>query len=113
MGPIMSAPVLRRPKADLTGKQRSHLRGLAHHLDPVVQVGKDGVTPALVAAVQRALDDHELIKVRVLEAAPQDRREVAPLLAEATGAHVVGQVGRLVLLYRMPKRDPRIRLPTR
>jgi len=109
----MNTPVLRRPQADLTGKQRSHLRGLAHHLEPVVLVGKEGITPALIAAVRRALDDHELIKVKVLEGAPLDRREAAPLLAEGVGAHVVGQVGRLVLLYRMPKRDPRIRLPTR
>lgn len=109
----MTTPVARRPKADLTGKQRNHLRGLAHHIDPVVQVGKEGVTPSVLSAVRGALDDHELIKVRILEGAPLDRREAAPLLAEGSGSHLVGQLGRIVVLYRMPKRDPRIRLPSR
>ena len=109
----MTDSIPRRPTADLTGKQRRHLRGLAHHLEPVVQVGKEGVTEAVLAAVRRALDDHELIKIKVLEGAPVDRDAAAPLLAAGAGAHVVGRVGRLVLLYRMPKNDPTIRLPGR
>lgn len=105
--------IARRPLGDLTGKQRRHLRGLAHSLAPVVQVGKDGVTVGVLDAAMQALDDHELIKVRVLEAAPLHRSEAAVELAEGTGAHVAGQSGRIVILYRMPAQDPQIRLPRR
>lgn len=95
----------------LTGKQRRYLRSLAHHRDPLIQVGKEGITPALTHAVQRALQDHELIKIRVLEASPLDRHEVAEPLGRAVGAHVVGTVGRIVMLYRARDEQPAITLP--
>ena len=103
----------RRPHEDLTGKQRSYLRGLAHHIQPVVQLGREGVTAGVVEAITRALRDHELIKVKVMEAAPEGRREVTPKLAVDRGAHEVGQVGRMVILYRAHDTDPVIRLPRR
>jgi RNA-binding protein len=101
------------PHDVLTGKQRRHLRALAHHIDPVVQVGKGGMTDALTDAVDRALTDHELVKVRVLEGAPQGRHELAQPLADVLRAHVVGTVGRIVILYRMRKKNPDIVLPAR
>lgn len=111
----MSEPTAppRRPHEDLTGKQRSYLRGLAHHIQPVVQLGREGVTAGVVDAISRALRDHELIKVKVMEAAPEGRREVTPKLAADCGAHEVGQVGRMVILYRAHDTDPVIRLPRR
>lgn len=101
----------RRPPADLTGKQRRHLRSLAHHVDPVIQIGKEGLSEQLLAAVRTTLADHELVKVRVLEASPLDRHEVAEPLAQAAGAHLVGTVGRIVMLYRMRAENPTIELP--
>lgn len=95
----------------LKGKEKRHLRGLAHHLDPLVQVGKDGLSDAVVAAVDAALEQHELIKLRVLESAPVDRDEAAAALAERCGADVAGTVGRMVLLYKRHPRDPKIDLP--
>ena len=103
----------RRPAEDLTGKQRSYLRGLAHHIQPVVQLGREGLTDGVVDAVSRALRDHELIKVKVLESSPDDRRGATPKLALLCGAHEVGQVGRVVILYRAHDTDPVIRLPRR
>jgi len=103
----------RKPDYDLTGKQRGHLRSLAHHLDPLVQIGKDGITDGVIAALQDALARHELVKVRILESAPEGRKEVAEPLALATGAHVVGGVGRIVMLYRMHDEKPVIELPKR
>jgi RNA-binding protein len=97
----------------LTGKQRRHLRALAHHIDPVVQVGKGGLTDALTGAVDRALTDHELVKVRVLEGAPADRHELARPLADALQAQLVGTVGRIVILYRTREKNPTIVLPAR
>jgi RNA-binding protein len=95
----------------MTGKQRHHLRGLAHHLDPVVMIGRRGVSDSVVRQIEGALDDHELIKVKVLEDCPVDRGEVAALCTLQTECEVVGQIGRILVLYRARKEGPTIRLP--
>ena len=96
----------------LTGKQKSHLRGLAHSLDPVVQVGKDGLTKDVTAAIERALLDHELIKVKVLESSPLDRHECAVAIVEALPrTALAGEIGRIVILYRRHPEKPVIKLP--
>jgi RNA-binding protein len=83
----------------LTGAQKKHLRGLAHHLKPVVQVGRNGLTDAVLAMIDQALADHELLKVRLAE--PQGRKaELAGEVAERSGAVPVGLVGNVVTLYR-------------
>lgn len=105
--------IARKPQKPLSGKQRSHLRSLAHHLDPTVQIGKEGLSDGVAAAVREALARHELIKVRVLETCELDREALAAPLAEATGSHVVGGVGRVVMLYRMHDEQPTIVLPRR
>jgi RNA-binding protein len=94
----------------LSGKQRRTLRALGHHRKPLVQVGHAGVTEALLAALEQALHDHELVKVRVLETAPEPRAAVAVGLASATGSAVAQVLGRTVLLYRARPVDPKIRL---
>ena len=96
----------------LSGKDRRFLRGLGHHLDPVVQVGKEGLSEAFLAAVEQALSDHELVKIRVGESAPMDRREAANALAEATHAQLAQVLGRTFLLYRPDADEPRIALPS-
>ncbi len=95
----------------LTGKQRRHLRGLGHHLDPVVLVGTAGISENLVTAVDQALLDHELIKIRLGENSPDDRKTVSKTLSERTGSHEVQLLGRTILLYRPHPEKPRIRLP--
>ena len=95
----------------LEGFQRRYLRGLAHHLKPVVRVGQSGVTDAVVSATDAALTDHELIKVRLRE--PEDKKAMAADLAERTGAHLCGLVGHQVVLYRKHPDEPRIELPDR
>ena len=95
----------------LTGRQRRHLRALGHHLQPVVQVGHEGVTEAVVREANQQLETHELIKVRIGESSPQDRHEGAELLAEKTGAQVAQVLGRTALLYRPRKEKPEIVLP--
>ncbi len=84
----------------LTGKQRRHLRALGHELKALVQIGKGGIDDGLVAAVDRALLDHELIKVKVGESAGLDRHEVAEALAGKTRSEVAQVLGNIVLLYR-------------
>ena len=97
---------------DLTSKQRAHLRGLAHPLKPLAHIGKEGVTTSVVRSLQQTFDTRELIKVRVLEAAPEDARATAHTLAgQITGAHVVQTVGRNVTLYRADPDAPQIKFP--
>jgi RNA-binding protein len=95
----------------MTGKQRRYLRGLGHHLQPVVQVGKEGLTEGLVQALDAALTQHELIKVRLGEAAGENRHGIGEALAEAVLAELVQVLGRTLLLYRRREKDPEIVLP--
>lgn len=97
---------------ELTGKQRRHLRALGHHLSPVVQVGKDGVTPAVGAALAQALLEHELVKVRLLETCPNKRPEASARLSVATASAVAGEIGRTILFYKPHPEKPRIVLPS-
>lgn len=76
-----------------------------------MQIGKDGIDAAVEEAVARALLDHELIKVRVLESSPLGRSEAAEQLASRVGAHVVGEIGRIVILYRRHPEKPKVPLP--
>ena len=90
----------------LTGRERKSLRGRAHRLQPVVLVGHEGVTDAVVRAVDEALTTHELIKVRLHE--PEDKRAAAEALAEGAAAALCGLVGHTVILYRPHPERPRI-----
>jgi RNA-binding protein len=96
---------------DLTTKQKRHLRALAHHLNPVVQVGQHGLTDAVVAKVDAELEIHELIKVKVSKDAPADVDSAAVTLAERAKAGVAQVIGRTVVLYRRRKEKPEIQLP--
>jgi len=95
----------------LSGKQRRYLRGLGHELRPVVQIGRDGLDDGLVAAVDQALTDHELVKVKVGEAANLDRHDAATDLAARTRSEVAQVLGNTVLLYRAHPDEPEISLP--
>lgn len=94
----------------LTGKQRRHLRALGHHLTALVQIGKEGLSDTFVAAVDQALTDHELIKVKLLDTFELDRHDAAAQLAEKTKSEVAQVLGKTILLYRADPEDPRIEL---
>ncbi|MBI3185504.1 MAG: ribosome assembly RNA-binding protein YhbY [Myxococcales bacterium] len=93
----------------LTGKQRRKLRAMGHHLSPLVQVGQKGVTPEVVSAAAQALEDHELIKVKIAEG-PEDRGEAAEKLARQTGAELAQVLGRTALLFKKREKDSKIEL---
>ena len=95
----------------LTGKQRRYLRGLGHHLNPVVQVGKDGVTEGLVASIGDQLLAHELIKLKLGESVEGDRNEIASELAKASASELVQVLGRTILVYKARPEEPTITLP--
>ncbi len=94
----------------LAGKDRRALRALGHHLSAVIQIGQQGITAALIEASKEALASHELIKVKVLEGAPLDRKDAAAKLAEETGAEVAQILGRTILLYKRNPDAPKIEL---
>ena len=98
---------------DLTEKQRRHLKGLAHSLNPVILIGNAGVSDAVVAETIRALNDHELIKVR-MPGQPREERDAALAgLAGRSGSELVTRIGHVAVLYRAHPEQPRILLPGR
>lgn len=106
-----SGEIVRRCSPARSGQVRSWLRGKAHGLNPLVQIGHQGLTPAVAEAVDRALLDHELIKVRVPDRAPVTPRLAALWLHGAIGAEVIQILGRMLILYRAHPDKPRIVLP--
>lgn len=94
----------------LTGKQARFLRGLGHKLRPVVMIGRQEITAAVLASVDEALSAHELIKVKLQEGCLLDRHQVATQLSEASNAAVAQILGRTILLYR-PSEQELISLP--
>lgn len=99
------------PLAPLTGKQKHFLRSLAHKLKPVVQVGHQGATEGVLAAVEVALERHELIKVKCSGESETDVVEIAPALEQGTRSQVAQIIGHTVVLYRRREKDPKIVLP--
>lgn len=94
----------------LTNKQKAFLRKLAQREPAILQVGKDGISDALVETIGDALKARELIKVSVLKTAPADIKETAFDLARLSHSEVVQVIGRTVVLYK-PAREPKILLP--
>jgi RNA-binding protein len=84
----------------LTGKQVRFLRGLGHHLNPIVMIGRGELSEAVLRSTDEALKIHELVKFRVQEGCELDRREAAAELAKKSGAQVAQILGKTFLLYR-------------
>lgn len=95
----------------LTGKQKRYLRSLAHHLDPIFQVGKGGVNDHLYRHIEEALEVRELIKVSVLNNCMDDRDEISRDLAVNTGAELVQVIGKTIVLYKPSRDNKKIVLP--
>ena len=84
----------------LTVSAKRKLRQNAHHLKPVVMIGQHGVTPAVIAEIDRALTDHELIKVRYRGAGSEERKHEFAQIAKQLSAAVVHSIGGITVLYR-------------
>jgi RNA-binding protein len=96
---------------ELTGKQKRALRGLAHDLGPVVQIGNAGLSDAVIRQIDEALERHELIKVKIAQDAPVGKREANDEIRRRTRSSDVQQIGRVLVFYRERKKDPTIELP--
>jgi RNA-binding protein len=95
----------------LTGKQKKYLRGLGHHLNPVVIVGQKGITPALRGKFDEELYNHELIKIKVATDSLDGVKEIADDLATSAKGEVLQVIGRIALVYRRRNEEPEIELP--
>lgn len=94
----------------LTSKQRAHLKSLANGIDTILQVGKGGISEALIKQVDDALTARELVKIKVLENAPAFAKEFAQEIAEATKSEVVQVIGMKIVLFRRNMKEPKISL---
>lgn len=95
----------------LNATQRRYLRGLTHHLHPIVSLGQHGPSPAVCQELARALDDHELVKVKLAAPDRATKEHWIDALCAATGAEVVQRIGHVVALYRRHPEAPKLALP--
>lgn len=94
----------------LTGKQRSYLKSLANGIDPIMQIGKGGVTENVIKQIDDALEARELIKISVLNNSMLEAKDTANEIAEAVRAEFVQSIGNKFVLYREAK-EKQINLP--
>ena len=84
----------------LTPKERTHLKGRAHALEPIVQVGQGGLSDAVAVELDRALTAHELIKVKINGTDRRARQAMAVAICSRTDAVAIHQVGKIIVLWR-------------
>ncbi|MBM7038602.1 ribosome assembly RNA-binding protein YhbY [Vibrio ulleungensis] len=94
----------------LSTKQKQHLKGLAHHLKPVVLLGANGLTEAVLAEIEIALDHHELIKVKVASEDRETKGLIIDAIIRETEAEKVQTIGKVLVIYR-PSEERKIELP--
>jgi RNA-binding protein len=87
----------------LTGTQRKYLRGLANPLKPIIMIGKSGLSPEVLAAIDSALDIHELIKLKFIEF-KEEKKELARTIEEKMDCEMAGMIGHVAIFYR-PNRE--------
>lgn len=95
----------------LTSKQRAYLRKLAHDIDPILHIGKNGVSPELVESATEALEKRELIKLNVLKNCSEDPKELGAVLSERSRSTLVQVMGRRITLYKESKEHKTIEIP--
>lgn len=94
----------------LSVKQKQYLKGLAHSLEPVVIIGANGITPAVIKEIDVSLKAHELIKIRILGAEREIRDEIIKQITSSIEAHFVQHIGKLLVFYRSSEKA-KITLP--
>lgn len=95
----------------MTGKQRAYLKKISHGMKPVIQVGKDGVSPQLISQVSETIHKRELIKINILETCPDELKEVAEKICERARCKFVSLIGRKLTVYKKNEKEPKISLP--
>ena len=94
----------------ITSKQRAYLKSLAQKIEPIFQIGKNGLTPEITEAIDLALEAREIVKISVLQNCLEDPRDIAGMLSERTKSITVQIIGKKIVLYRPSKKNPKITL---
>ncbi|MCG7531964.1 ribosome assembly RNA-binding protein YhbY [Psychrobium sp. MM17-31] len=95
---------------NLTNKQKQHLKGLAHSLKPIVQLGANGLTEGVLAEIDNALAHHELIKVKVATSDREMKKLIIEAIVRETESVKVQTIGHVLVIYK-PSEEPSIVLP--
>lgn len=95
----------------ITSKQRAFLRGIAQTLEPIFQVGKNGVTDNQVIQLIDALEAREIIKITLLDSTPSDKHSIADEIANRTQSEIVQLIGKKLTIYKKSSKNPQIILP--
>ena len=95
---------------NLNSKQRAYLRGLANGIDSIFQIGKSGISENLIQQLKDALEARELIKISVLESAPDSAKVLGNEIAELTGAILVQTIGNRITLFKKREKNSKIEL---
>ncbi len=88
----------------ITSKERAHFRAKANDLDAIFQLGKDGISPTFIEGVDLALENRELVKIKILESCDVDVREACQIVSERTHAEQIQCIGRTFVIYRKSKK---------
>lgn len=94
----------------LTSKQIKQLKKEAHHLDPLFQIGKNGVNENFISQIDDVLEKRELIKISILQNSPEDKDDLAEILSAQTDSEIVTVIGNTIILYRESENNKRIDL---
>lgn len=95
----------------ITGKQRAYLRGLANNLDPIFQIGKNGIEDTFLKQLEEALEARELIKIKVLENSGLGAREASNTICERIGCEGIQAIGSKIVLFKKSSKKPKIEIP--
>ena len=96
----------------MTGKQKKYLRALAHPLKPLVNLGKQGLSPETRREIESQLLDHELIKCKVLDSCPLSKKECAEEISKRTDIEIVQVIGKTLVLFSPLPEDSKIKFPS-
>ncbi len=95
----------------ITGKQRSYLKSLANKLEPIVHIGKGGITPNILNQVSEALEARELVKVKLLDNSLLEAKDTANEVCDALKAEYVQSIGNRFVVYKESEKNKKIQLP--
>ncbi len=95
----------------ISPKQRAYLKKISHGVKPVIQVGKDGVSPALIEQISETIAKRELIKISFLDSMPEEKSEAKEKILERTRSEFVSLVGSKLTIYKKNEQKPRIEFP--
>lgn len=89
----------------LKSKQVAYLKSQAHHLQPIFQIGKNGLSDEQVSQINDALEKRELIKISLLQSNLESPKETAEIIAEKTGSNIIQVIGRVIILFKKSSKE--------